>query len=131
MLRVNIEASQLVTTLRTGGTELADELAATKRSLDVAAGHTAYLRTWEGRLNGLCAVALRMSHLMNPHQLFDAVWDHVAVLVGAEATCIFMIDGETREASTLVPIIAGSGIIAAVRDHWSTSDCLSFLLIGH
>ena len=66
-------------------------------------------------MHAVTAVALRLSLLMNPQQLFELVWDNVAVLLGAEAACFFAVDPDTRDLHTEFPLVAGTGQLSLVR----------------
>ena len=114
LLRLNIEASQLVNTLRSEASQLADTVSRQKHELQRSDGQLAYLRSSESRMHAVVTVALRLSLLMNPEQLYELVWENMAVLLGAESCCFFAVDASSRDLQTVFPLMAGTGQLALV-----------------
>jgi hypothetical protein len=115
LLRLNIEASQLVNTLRAEASQLASSVASQRHDSQRAEGQLSYLRASESRMHAVVTVAMRLSHLMNPEQLYELVWDNVAVLLGADACCFFAVDPSTRDLHTVLPLAASTGQLSVVR----------------
>ena len=115
-VRLVVEASQLVRTLREEKACLADEVDAKHRMLQQTDGRVDYLRTSEQRLNGVCAVGMKLSALVSPIPLFDVVWENVAVLLDCDASCLFLADKETGELYSRVPVHAETGQLTTSPD---------------